>query len=149
MSGRPEGEALRGLVQGELRTLVREVLREILPTAGTGTSATAAAPARTEDVIIRNDADLAAFVARLMRLFEDPATRDAISAGRHRFRLAATTQGEGVAATSHVDKGVLSEAKVVALAREGGRIVLGKGVVVTPLARDKARQLGVRIERKT
>jgi hypothetical protein len=38
---------------------------------------------------------------------------------------------------------------VIGLARSGRRVVLGKRVVVTPLARDKARQLGVKLERET
>jgi hypothetical protein len=36
----------------------------------------------------------------------------------------------------------------MAAAEAGKKLVVGKGVVLTPLARDKARQLGVEIERE-
>jgi hypothetical protein len=42
---------------------------------------------------------------------------------------------------------VVKESTVTAAAKAGTRLVIGRGVVVTPLARDKARQLGVQIER--
>ena len=38
--------------------------------------------------------------------------------------------------------------KFVAAAKSGKKLTVAKGVVVTPLARDKARQLGVVIERE-
>jgi hypothetical protein len=59
------------------------------------------------------------------------------------------TEGPERHGEERMDRGVLSESKVVGLARSGRRIVLGKRVVVTPLARDKARQLGVKLERET
>jgi len=43
---------------------------------------------------------------------------------------------------------VLSEARVVELARTHDRIVVGPEVAVTPLARDKAREMKLDIVRK-
>ena len=62
---------------GELRALVREVIREVLPD---GFSV-------TETVNLSTDEDLAAFVARLLDL--EPEQRAELRSGRKRFRLAA------------------------------------------------------------
>ena len=158
-----------------LRSAVREVLRDLLPTlpgqasaAGRGPDAgraaparatPAASPARTEEISIRSDAELAAFVQRLLRLFADPGAREAVRAGRHAFHLAAAAPQSGaprraappkpaVGESERFEQAVLCETKVIGLARAGRRIVLGKRVVVTPLAWDKARQLGVKLERE-
>ena len=44
--------------------------------------------------------------------------------------------------------GVLSETKVVEIARTHKRIVVGAEVVLTPLARDKAREMKVELKRQ-
>ena len=101
-----------------------------------------------ETVSLRNDADLDAFVKRLLQLFENPKQRDALRAGRLRFRLAAAA-GPGSAQPAHrVDKGAVTEAMVRQAARAGARLVLGRRAVLTPLARDRARAAGVEIERE-
>jgi hypothetical protein len=158
--------ALRQSDSDALRALVREVLRDLVPTArAQGAAAerpTAGSSApRVESVSISSDAELQAFVRRLLDLSADPAGREALRSGRHGFRLAsgggAPRAGNGAAETGgperngdqRIDSGVLSESKVIGLARSGRRIVLGKRVVMTPLARDKARQLGVKLERET
>ncbi len=61
----------------ELRALVREVIRDVLPQG---------LPV-TETVNLSSDEDLAAFVDRLLDL--DPEAREEIRSGRKRFRLAA------------------------------------------------------------
>jgi hypothetical protein len=156
-----------------LRALVREALADLLPPPGAGTSpvdgAGAAAPAaagrpgleqpglahavrenvtHTETVSLRTDAELAAFVNRLMHVFENPQRREAVRTGRLRFKLAAPG-GPGSPRPSHrVDKGAVTEAMVTAAAREGARLVLGRRAVLTPLARDRARAAGVEIEKE-
>lgn len=150
-----------------LRRLVREILREAIPAgvqAATKTPARdatsrAASARREESVAIGSDAELKAFVARLLHLFEDPAGREALRSGRHVFRLGQAAPGDSRGGNGRVqsaeggagrlDKGVLSEARLVSLAKTGKRITLGKGVTVTPLAKDKARQLGVKLERES
>lgn len=164
--------ALRHSDSDALRALVREVLRDLVPKArapgpaapavpgapGGGTVNATEAP-RVESVSISSDAELQAFVRRLLDLSAEPGGREALRGGRHGFRLAtgggASCAGNGAAGgpeqngEERIDSGVLSESKVIGLARSGHRIVLGKRVVVTPLARDKARQLGVKLERET
>ena len=153
-----------------IRALVREVLADLLPVAardpgnpGTGGLAGGPAPGTgapaqpglphtvrehvesVEVVSIRTDADLGNFVLHLLHLFENPKHRDALRAGRLRFRLAAPAAG-GPAQPSHrIEKGAVTEAMVAASARAGARLVLGHRAVLTPLARDRARATGVEI----
>ena len=101
-----------------------------------------------ETVSLRNDADLDAFVKRLLRLFENPKQRDALRAGRLRFRLAAAAGPGSVQPAHRVDKGAVTEAMVRQAARAGARLVLGRRAVLTPLARDRARAAVVEIERE-
>jgi hypothetical protein len=101
-----------------------------------------------ETVSLRTDADLDAFVKRLLRLFENPQRRDALRAGRLRFRLAAAAGPGSVQPAHRVDKGAVTEAIVRQAARAGARLVLGRRAVLTPLARDRARAAGVEIERE-
>ena len=61
----------------ELRALVREVIRDVLPNG---------LPV-TETVNLSTDEDLATFVKRLLDL--DPDERDELRSGRKRFRLGA------------------------------------------------------------
>lgn len=159
-----------------IRALVRQVLRDALPenvreriaaeaAKAAGLPAAAGKPepsdappakpqeAKVEEVGITSDAELAAFVRRVLDLAQDPRQREALQSGRIRFRLkrarnAAEPVSTGRGGGERVDKGIVNERKVLAAAKAGRKLVLGKGVVVTPLARDKARQLGVQIERE-
>ena len=180
----------------ELRALVREVIRDVLPD-GLPVNGLPV----TETVYLSTDEDLAAFVTRLLDL--DPGEREDLQAGRKRFRLA--RGNEGTAATAgrngtsaaldpaalpnrpaldpaalpnrpapaqaaaadaaglpsrpaptqaaaprgapvrRVESGAVTEALVKQAARAGERLVLGRGAVLTPLARDRARASGVEI----
>jgi hypothetical protein len=164
----------QGVDADAIRALVREVLADLLPApTGSGAGATAPAPAApvpvapaparagpaqqgspltvrehvesVETVAIRTDADLGAFVLHLLHLFENPKHRDALRAGRLRFRLAATAVPGSAQPSHRFEKGAVTEAMVAASARAGARLVLGPRAVLTPLARDRARAAGVEI----
>jgi hypothetical protein len=167
----------------ELRALVREVIRDVLPKG---------LPV-TETVNLSTDEELAVFVARLMDA--DAQTREDLRTGRKRFRLAAPTAPsapsitpppaatESVAASEdhgapvasgpngrtavngsagrpvgrtarrpvpvrRIERGAVTERVVRDAARAGERLVLGRGAVLTPLARDRARSSGVEIEKE-
>ena len=153
-----------------IRALVREVLADLLPAAARdpgnpgagglagGTGHGTGAPAQpglphtvrehvesVEVVSIRTDADLGNFVLHLLHLFENPKHRDALRAGRLRFRLAAPVAGGSAQPSHRIEKGAVTEAMVAASARAGARLVLGRRAVLTPLARDRARATGVEI----
>ena len=155
----------------ELRALVREVIRDVLPNG---------LPV-TETVDLSTNDDLAAFVARLLDL--DPGEREDLRTGRKRFRLARDVDGTAVVPEAlmlpgrpthteapaqgpaqgpgdtaarptaapgggpvrRVESGAVTEALVRDAARAGERLVLGRGAVLTPLARDRARASGVEI----
>jgi hypothetical protein len=140
----------------ELRALVREVIRDVLPQG---------LPV-TETVNLSTDEDLAAFVKRLLDL--DPGQREELRSGRKRFRLASPQalsvlagagqvgagQSNGAeragssAPVRRIERGAVTEAVIAAAARAGERLVLGRGAVLTPLARDRARASGVQIEKE-
>jgi hypothetical protein len=174
--------SLTGPESDAVRAAIREVLAELLPTAGhpAPTQPTAAqpvpasqpvpapqsvpVPARpvqpglpypvTEDaqsvetVSLRTDADLGAFVRRLLHLFENPKHRDELRSGRLRFRLAPMALPGSAQPAQRVEKGAVTEAMVAEAAKSGARLVLGRRAVLTPLARDRARAAGVEIERE-
>lgn len=138
--------------------LVREVLAEAL--GGVRPSDPAAEPVR-----IARDGDLTAFAVRIARLCDDPATRQALLDGRLRFRLEGGAAPSGAAGTAagtaagaqgaepapiRAGRGPVTERQVRAAGAAGARLVLGPGAVLTPLARDRARQDRVEIvdERK-
>lgn len=143
----------------ELRAAVRAALLEVLPA---GFAQGVSAGAAVEHVTLRNDADLDALVRRVATLCEDPERRAALREGRHGFRLAGTVpdgrdrvaasqagrRSTGAGDAVRIERGAVTERAVVRAAAEGGRLVVGPKAVLTPLARDKARVLGVEIERQ-
>jgi hypothetical protein len=147
----------------ELRALVREVIRDVLPKG---------LPV-TETVNLWTDQDLAEFVNRLLNLAPDQV--EELRSGRKRFKLAAPSapsapsveaaagragpvngpgpvNGAERAGEStpvrRIERGAVTEAVITAAARAGERLVLGRGAVLTPLARDRARASGVPIEKE-
>ncbi len=138
----------------ELRALVREVIRDVLP---------GGLPV-TETVNLSTDEDLAAFVKRLLDLDQDQ--REELRSGRKRFRLpgissvpqapagALLISGNGAERAGdttpvrRIERGAVTETVIKAAARAGERLVLGRGAVLTPLARDRARASGVPIEKE-
>jgi hypothetical protein len=112
---------------------------------------TAAAPEErgSERVQLRSDADLDAFVRALAVRFESPDERAAILSGAVRFRLAgASVEEPSSRSTIRVESGAVTERAVRDAARTGARLVLSPRAVLTPLARDRARSLGVEIEKE-
>jgi hypothetical protein len=141
-----------------LRDLVKSVIAEEV--AAVRGSKTAPAPVAAEErITIASDADLAAFARRVLSLAGDPKKAKEIAAGRYPFRLhhraappsAAPTQQPAAAspvAQSHrIDSGVVTEATLNKLPRGLTRLLLGPGVTITPLAKDRARVLGLTFER--
>ena len=153
------------------RELIRELLAEALaapngnghggdaapavypppPVAAVHRPSTWAAPA-AEAVTLRSDEELERFVLALLARFEDAAQREAIRSGRVRFTLGggapAPAGAPAAGGAVHVARGAVTERKVAEAAKAGARLVLGPGAVVTPLAREKARALGIELERE-
>ena len=123
----------------DLRAMVRDVLRDVMAQRG-GASVNGGT---VEAVRIASDHDLAAFVARIL----DPAVLERVRSGQLRFTLGAVPVPAS-AAPSPALTGVITEQKIDRLTAHG-RLVLAPGAVLTPLARDKARKLGLVIERRS
>ena len=150
----------------ELRELIREVIRDVLPKG---------VPS-VETVDLSTDEDLAAFVARLLDL--DADAREDLRAGRKRFRMAApgipsapqtpltsvpaapgtngthgsngltVVNGSAGPPVRRIERGAVTEKVIRDAARAGERLVLGPGAVLTPLAKDRARASGVEISKE-
>ncbi len=104
---------------------------------------------RTETVRISNESDLRSFVFTLLGLFENPKIRADLRAGRLKFALTGSAAAHPTAEEVHrVDRGAVTERQIAAIAEAGGRLVLGPAAVLTPLAREKARTLGVPFEKE-
>ena len=102
---------------------------------------------RVDTVRITSDRDLDVFVRNLLRLFENPKTRADLRQGRLSFRLASTARG-GPGASRRIDRGAVTERQIADIAAAGSSLVLGPRAVLTPLARERARALGVTIEKE-
>ncbi len=104
----------------------------------------------TEYVAIDSDADLERFVHALLARFEHPGDREAIRAGRLRFALrrAGAPGAPDSGGTVLVERGAVTERTVEKAAKAGARLVLGAKAVPTPLARERARALGIEFERE-
>jgi hypothetical protein len=137
-----------------LRQMVREVLREVLP-AGAGRAALVpAAPDASSAgpdvrrVRVRDDRDLADVVTQVLHLADDPASAADLKAGRIRFALVTgDAPAPSAAGPIEVDRGAVTERLIQRAAREKRPLRIGPRAVVTPLARDRARALGVAIDR--
>jgi len=114
-------------------------------------------------IAIANDADLNAFAQQVALCALERDLLGAIAANRVRFRLASgggaraaaadPTPRAGAAAPTqdggayHWEQGLLSETRITEIARSHGKLVLGRQAVLTPLAWDRARSLGLQVVR--
>ena len=145
-----------GYSSEDLRAAVRAVLGDVLGESAQGGTLRALDDSSVRSVALRTDGDLDAFVRDIATRCEDPVERAALRDGRRRFRLAPAEAGESsdgqrppaAAAVVRVERGAVTERTVGRAAAEQARLVLGPRAVLTPLARDKARTLGVEIERE-
>lgn len=137
-----------------LRAMVREALRDALATSGKLPAPNTPA-AVTEPVSLTNNGELYAFVQRILDMATDSATASRLRSGQIRFELAgASQQSSHVAPQTNesgfrVERGAVTEALVKKAAEAGGVLVAGPAAVITPLAREKARKLGVTINKET
>ena len=152
----------------ELRQMVRQALKETLGAGGaSGDSQPAGLVAElraalgrgrtaTIAVAVRSAADLDRLARGLLDAGDHADLKAAILAGDIRFEPAGEEVGQkktvARSATKedagHFESGVLGETKIVELARSHRSILIGRKVVVTPLAREKARQLKIELVRQ-
>jgi len=111
-------------------------------------AAPAAPHAGVEHVRLRDDRDLDAFVRALAHRLGSPAEREAIISGRLRFTLSDAAASAPASAADRIERGAVTERIIERAAKGGGVLRLGPRAVLTPMGRDRARALGVRIERE-
>lgn len=153
----------------DLRELIREVLAEELATLRL--SGNHSDP-KVRTIVMRNDADLVAFVNDLLQRASDPQFVRDVTAGQLQFRLsesAARQLTPPVAATAPVpsnmaaasytlvasspakplelNKSIITERDVATLPRDQQRLRVGKNSRLTPLAADELRRRGIKVER--
>jgi hypothetical protein len=104
---------------------------------------------RVEVVRMSDDDDLNAFARHLLALYENPKNRQDLRAGRIQFRRAPGPSRDGGQQLSRrIERGAVTEREIRAAAEAGERIILAPRAVLTPLGREKARSLGVCIEKE-
>lgn len=147
------------MIDDNVRKMIRDVLAEELQRVKT--EASGISGVREETVAIDSDADLAAFVAKLMKLAGDSRARGDIEQGRVVFRLAGHSPPASATASEYapaaefapardvarMERGIVSERQVDALPKGTRILQVGPQVKLTPLGRDRLRQRGIKIER--
>lgn len=141
------------LPPSDLAQLVREVIRDALPELlAESIGGTAKSPRATT-----TDADLDALVKHVAALCDDPRARAELKSGKrtvswndvagqpksHAAVPAATSK-----AAHRVERGAVTERAVLAAHQAGATLIVGRRAVLTPLARDRARALGVITEKE-
>lgn len=139
-----------------LRALVRDALREALSGAN-GVSEIAKAltvqtkPAQLVEVVSLNtDSDVKSLVNRVLDMAADPQSLAALREGTIVFQLSnqSSQHSANSSNATRIEKGAVTESTIRKAAESGSTLILGRKVVVTSLARDKARDLGVTIIRE-
>lgn len=139
--------------RAEIRSLIRAVLAEEL---GRIQNRPSEKPdVQQETVRIGNDQELAIFVKRLSQMCRDETIRKEIERGIRTFKLRNTINGSASLENNRTnnqavrfDKGFINERQIDALNEDTEVVVATRAVRFTPLAMDRLRQRGIRIERK-
>jgi len=139
-----------------INQMIREVLAEELAKLRSG-AARVTPGAQHEVIRISSSADLNSFARRILALADNSKERREFDEGRLVFELAGSpseaaaagsSASQGPAGPVHtIETGFVSERHIDKLGRDVKRVIVGKGVRMTPLARDRARQRGIIIER--
>lgn len=123
-----------------LRELVRNTIREAL-------AEMRLAPGE-EAVSFNTDADLHAFIRRIVALMDDPRAAADLRRGRFPFHLQKATTGSAQHTHDPVkatDKPPIIGERVINELGNGSELVLVPGTIVTPMARDRARERSVKL----
>ncbi|HEX9768888.1 MAG TPA: hypothetical protein VGA50_06900 [Kiloniellales bacterium] len=119
------------------------------------------------EIAVASDSDLNAFAQQVALCALERDLLGAIASNRVRFRLAggggpraapaekaaAEKAAPGAASPAkdgdayHWEQGLLSETKITEIARSHAKLVLGRQALLTPLAWDRARSLGLQVVR--
>ena len=143
----------------ELRQLVRDVLRSSLQ--GDGAPSASQPPGNFIEAIrqallpgasgvVTVAADLDGFAREIVNAAAHEDLKSAIMTGRVTFKRKDASQGQAPVMKGdqfRVDQGMLNEMRIAEIGKQYSRILVGPQVVVTPLARDRARELKLELVR--
>ena len=140
-----------------LRALVRDALREALSGANGATEIAKALTVQTkpaqlvEVVSLNTDSDVKSLVNRVLDMAADPQSLAALREGTIVFQLSnqSSQHSSNGSSTTRIEKGAVTESTIRKAAESGSTLIVARKVVVTSLARDKARDLGVTIIRES
>jgi len=139
-----------------INQMIREVLAEELAKLRPS-AAGVKQDTQHETVRISSASDLNSFARRVLALADNSGERRDFEEGRLVFELAGSPSGAAPPGSSTsqvsagpvhtIETGFVSERHIDKLDENVKRIIVGKAVRMTPLARDRARQRGIIIER--
>jgi len=140
-------EVIREVISEVVATEVRDAAKSMAIGAGAGQAVEGA-----QVVAIRSQSDLDAAIRRILADATHPTRRAALQSGKVRFILdqpRGTGGGAAAAAPAsgvhRLERGALTERHVRAAGQQGAVIHITGRVVVTPLAKERARAMGVQI----
>ena len=137
------------------RDALRSLIRDVIESEVARQHEEVASPAPTTSghpIRIENARDLGRFARHVLLLAEDELNRERILAESYAFQLAGPTSGASApdgSTSCRIGSGLVTEATLSKLARSVRVLELAPGVVVTPLARERARALGILLERRS
>jgi hypothetical protein len=152
-----------GIDREELRQLVRDVLRSSLP--GERSTAASQPPGNLIEAIrqailpggsgvVTVPADLDAFARELVNAAAQEDLKAAIMTSRVTFKRKDDGPGQEQnrapamkGGQFRIDQGMLNEMRIAEIGKQYSRVLVGPEVVVTPLARDRARELKLELVR--
>ena len=147
----------------ELRQLVRDVLRSSLP--GEGAAAVSQSPGNLLEAIrqailpggsgvVQVAADLDGFAREIVNAAAHEDLKAAIMTSRVTFKPKNDAPGQAKnpapaikGGQFRIDTGMLNEMRIAEIGKQYSKVLVGPEVVVTPLARDRARELKLELVR--
>jgi hypothetical protein len=150
-----------GIDKEELRQLVRDVLRSSLQDTENASSPAANFIEALRQAILPGGngavtvaADLDMFAREIVNAAAHEDLKSAIMTGRVTFKRKDEGQKQAKAEARavkggqfRIDRGMLNEMRIAEIGKQYSRILVGPEVVVTPLARDRARELKLELVR--
>ena len=166
-----------GISKEQIRSIVRDALQQATSKPKSASEQTGKAPdtelgrkvrsaSRSKDksavsVQIRTGHQLNEFARELIAVAQNSELKDLIVSGKVEFKLVDASASKKSASDEPIESvdakregdcsfesGILTESKILKLAKNYQRVVLGKKAVLTPLARDRARSVKLEILRQ-